>query len=132
MSRSGLATVAQSLLVVAGATLGFCHAVRPDEAESVPQPERPAPPQTSPETRYVTRLELAEALDRVAARTRTETEARIEERLRGQDAAIAALHQLTLQTSEMVDRLLTLMQAADDEDSEESAMPPLHAAQYRD
>jgi hypothetical protein len=129
VSRSFLATVAQSLLVVAGATLGFCHAFRPDEAEPASKPQSPAP---RPDADYVTRLELAEALDRVAARSRAETDTRINERLRGQDEAIAALHQLTLQTSEMVERLLTLMQAADDEEAPELPVQPLHAVQYRD
>ena len=120
VSRSPLTTVAQSVLVLAGATIGFCHAFRPPTSETGEKPDTApagrsaARPGNQSDTAFVTRLELAAALDRVSFRVREE----MDDRFKSQDHAIAALHELTAQTGILVERLLQRLDATEDGDGE--------------
>lgn len=113
--------------MLAGAAIGFCQMFPPSEteAESPGNQKRANGLQDHPPGsltgEFVTRFELAEAIDRVSARAREE----MDSRFRAQDQAIAALHELTAHTGDLVDRLLQRMDASADgyDTSEESFQP---------
>jgi hypothetical protein len=120
-------------LVLGGATLGFCQAFRqrPENAQSPPVNLNQASPAVTQEipkvsnesparSGFVTHLDLAEAMDRLSARTFRE----MDNRFQAQDQAISALHELTAQTGSMIERLLQRLDALEDDDEEMVSPPP--------
>ncbi len=111
----------RSALVVAGVGAGFWHAMRPgpdgepgDLRDRLSRLEdwRAASMAAVPTEKAgtVTPLELAEAMDRVAARLQGEMDARFD----AQDRAIVSLRELTEHTGRLIGELLDKMQTSDD------------------
>lgn len=96
---------------MAGAAVGFVHAFRPrvPSPVSVPAESRAVPHKRGADVpEAVTRLELAEALDRAATRMRGEMDSRFS----AQDDAIEALREMTSHTGELIEQLLEKLGAA--------------------
>lgn len=117
VTKSPMPLLLQSALLAGGAIVGFCHAFRPEKSQSVPH----AAPVTdlsgilrrldtlehARSSSTVSPLELAESLDRVSANFRRE----MDDRFGAQDRAIDSLSRMTAHTSELIERLLSRLEA---------------------